>query len=236
MALNFPIPTSTGQIFTDPTSGFSYKWNGSAWTSYALANAGNILILDNISPSFNGITTTFGLVSNGSSIFPASPAQLVITLNKLVQSPQIDYRVSSSNIIFTTAPGIGTVFSGVSLGPAVPINTLGIQSNFNSVSNAINTLNFLGIGNTFSVSGNTVNVKLRTGDIGNPVGDKDLLFSWVSAAATVTQSITFDTTNSGPGDSYIFSIIPTITVPTGIAVTVGVGKTLVIDALQVGDI
>lgn len=236
MALNFPNNPGIGSIFTDPASGFSYKWNGTSWTSYALANAGNILILDNISGGFNGSTTSFSLKSNGTDVFPASPAQLVITLNKLVQSPQIDYTVSSSNIIFTTAPGIGTVFSGVSLGPAVPINTIGIQSNSSSVSSQVSTINFQGVGNTFSVSGNTVNVKLRTGDIGNPVGDKDLLFSWVAAAATVTQSITFDTTNSGPGDSYIFSIIPTITIPTGIAVTVGVGKTLVIDALQVGDI
>ena len=232
MALNFPNPTSIGQIFTDPSSGFSYKWNGSAWTSYALANASNILILDNISP-FNGITTTFALASNGTAVFPASPAQLVITLNKLVQSPQIDYTVSSSNITFTTAPGIGTVFSGVSLGPAVPINTLGIQSNFSSVSNAINTLNFLGVGNTFSVNGNTVNVSLRSGGgVGQPVGDADLLFSWVSAATTITQNLVFDTVNSGPGGTYVFSIIPNITINSGIGVTVGAGKTFVIDVLR----
>ena len=74
------------------------------------------------------------------------------------------------------------------------------------------------------------------GGVGQPTGDADGLFNYVAAAATVTQSITFDTTNAGNYDSYIVSVIPNITVASGIAVTVGLGKTMVIDILKIGEI
>ena len=34
MALNFPDSPTLNQIYRDPTSGFSYQWNGSVWISY----------------------------------------------------------------------------------------------------------------------------------------------------------------------------------------------------------
>jgi len=46
----------------------------------------------------------------------------------------------------------------------------------------------------------------------------------------------FDTTNSGKSDSFVVSVIPEISIASGIAVTVGVGKTMVIDVLQIGDL
>ena len=45
-----------------------------------------------------------------------------------------------------------------------------------------------------------------------------------------------DTTNAGVSTSYVVSVIPNITVASGAAVTVGVGKTMVIDVLQIGDL
>jgi len=74
------------------------------------------------------------------------------------------------------------------------------------------------------------------GGVGRPTGDADGIFNYVAAAATVSQNITFDTTNAGNYDSYIVSVIPNITVASGIAVTVGLGKTMVIDVLRIGDL
>ena len=74
------------------------------------------------------------------------------------------------------------------------------------------------------------------GGVGRPTGDADGIFNYVAAAATVSQNITFDTTNAGNYDSYIVSVIPNITVASGIAVTVGLGKTMVIDILKIGEI
>ena len=121
MALNFPSSPSVGDTYTDTTSGFSYEWDGVVWKSYAPASASNIKVLDDISGSFNGSTQTFALTTSGVALTPASAQQLRIVLGGVVQSPGVDYTVSSSNITFTTAPDAALEFSGVSLGPAVPV-------------------------------------------------------------------------------------------------------------------
>ena len=41
---------------------------------------------------------------------------------------------------------------------------------------------------------------------------------------------------AGGSTSYVVSVIPNISVNSGVAVTVGVGKTMIIDVLQVGDL
>jgi len=58
------------------------------------------------------------------------------------------------------------------------------------------------------------------------------LFNYVAAAATITQSITFDETNSGNFNSYVISVVPNITIASGVGVTIGVGKTSIIDVLN----
>jgi len=120
MALNFPDSPSLNQVYTDTTSGFSYQWDGVVWKSYTPSSSSQILILDDISGSFDGSTLTFPITVNGSSITPANAQQLRIVLGGIVQEPITDYVVSGSNIGFTTPPTGGLSFSGVSLGPAIP--------------------------------------------------------------------------------------------------------------------
>ena len=43
-----------------------------------------------------------------------------------------------------------------------------------------------------------------------------------------------DTANAGLSTSVAFTIVPRLEIATGVAVTVGAGKSLVIDALQLG--
>lgn len=121
MALNFPNSPTIGQVYTDVTSGFSYEWDGTVWKSYSPASASNIKILDDISGSFNGSTQTFALTSGGVSLVPANAQSLIITLGGVTQEPGVDYTVATTNITFTTAPEAALSFSGISLGPAVPI-------------------------------------------------------------------------------------------------------------------
>jgi len=45
-----------------------------------------------------------------------------------------------------------------------------------------------------------------------------------------------DTSIAGTSESIIVSVVPNINISSGVAVTVGAGKTMVIDALQIGDI
>ena len=122
MALNFPNSPGIGSVYTDTTSGFSYEWDGTVWRSYTPASTSNIKILDDISGSFTGVALTFSLSSGGISFTPANAQSLLINLGGVIQEPGVDYTVSTSNIIFTTAPQVGLSFGGISLGPAVPVS------------------------------------------------------------------------------------------------------------------
>ena len=270
MTLNFPDTPSTGDIYTDSTSGFSYEWNGTVWISTDPARAANIKELDDISGSFNGSTTAFSLTVSSATIEPVSAQQLLISVGGVMQNPSDDYTVSGSTITFTTAPSNGLTFFGVFLGQALSLNTIaddsvstssiidgnvtiaklasgtagvGIQSAGAAIGVGITQLNFIGTGNTFAVDGNKVDVSIAGGGgggIGTVVTFEDASdspFSYINPEYILEKNITFDTTNAGAGySSIVVSTIPTITVKSGVGMTVGVGKTLVIDVLQIGDL
>ena len=119
MALNFPDSPTLNQVYTDTTSGFSYQWDGVVWQSYTPSATKNILVLDDISGSFDSSTTIFNLTNSGTAVTPANAQQLRVTLGGIVQEPGTDYIVAASTIIFTTAPDFGIDCSIVSLGTAV---------------------------------------------------------------------------------------------------------------------
>lgn len=73
------------------------------------------LILDNLTPSFNGTAQTFPLTVNGDAYFPLNDQQLIVSVNNVVLKPGVDYQTSGSDIFFTTAPSAGQKFSGVAL-------------------------------------------------------------------------------------------------------------------------
>lgn len=260
MTLNFPDTPSTGDIYTDSTSGFSYEWNGTVWISTDPARAANIKELDDISSSFNGSTAAFSLTVSSATIEPVSDAQILISVGGVMQNPTQDYSVSGSTITFSTAPSAGLTFFGVFLGQALSLNTIadgsvtisslkagtagvGIQSASAQIGVGITQLNFIGAGNTFAVTGSSVDVSIAGGGgggIGTVVTFEDASdspFSYINPEYILEKNITFDTTNAGAGySSIVVSTIPTITVKSGVGMTVGVGKTLVIDVLQIGDL
>ena len=61
-------------------------------------------LLDDISPQFNGVKTTFILSFGALPVSPISPAQLIVVLAGSVLTPAIEYSVSGSTITFATAP------------------------------------------------------------------------------------------------------------------------------------
>ena len=128
MALNFPDNPTINQVYSDVTAGFYYRWDGTVWQSYSPSSASNIKVLDDISSQFTGIAQTFTLTSGGVTVIPINAAQLVINLGGVVQDPSDDYSVNGSNIIFSSAPEIEYSFSGISLGPAIPLTDLPARS------------------------------------------------------------------------------------------------------------
>lgn len=111
-----------------------------------------------------------------------------------------------------------------------------VQLVSNIVGNISGGASFAGVVTATSFSGDGSQLTGVGGGVGQPTGDADGLFNYVAAAATVTQSITFDTTNAGNYNSYVVAVVPNITIASGIGITVGVGKTMVIDVLQIGDL
>jgi hypothetical protein len=124
LALNFPDNPSPGQIFSDATAGFYFRWDGTVWQSFSPGSSANIQNLDDFSGSFNGITTSFSLTSGGIEIIPIKTSQLVINLGGIIQDSKDDYFINGSSIIFSEPPEIGLSFSGISLGPAIPISNI----------------------------------------------------------------------------------------------------------------
>ena len=111
-----------------------------------------------------------------------------------------------------------------------------IQLVSNIVGNVSGGASFTGIVTASAFSGDGSLLTGVGGGVGQPTGDADGLFNYVAAAATVTQSITFDTLNAGNYNSYVVAVVPNITIASGIGVTVGLGKTMVIDILKLGEI
>ena len=122
---------------------------------------------------------------------------------------------------------------------------IGIQSaGLDVTTGVVTALNFIGTGNTFAYdsTSKTVDISIAGGGgggLGTAIdyesGEKTP-FSYIDRTAEINENILLDSSNAGESDSIIISIIPNIEVNAGVALTVGAGKTMVIDALQIGDI
>ena len=119
---------------------------------------------------------------------------------------------------------------------------VGIQSAGTLIGTA-QTINFIGAGNTVLDQGDgTLDVSISGsggGGIGTAINYSDATaspFSYIDPAATVGEDMLLDDTSAGEGDTYVVSVIPQINIGAGVAVTVGSGKTMVIDVLQLGDL
>ena len=117
---------------------------------------------------------------------------------------------------------------------------IGIQSGGTAIGVA-RTVNFIGSGNTVIDKGDgTLDVSISGsggGGIGTAINYSDgtaTPFSYIDPDVTVGEDLMLDDTTAGTSDTYIVSVIPKININTGVAVTVGSGKTMVIDVLQIG--
>ena len=137
----------------------------------------------------------------------------------------IDGNIQAANVTATSA------MSGASIG---------IQSNYSYNVGTAKTLNFVGTAVTGDVTDSgTVTISIGAAAGGGGVGpaiDYDSgstsPFTCVDKNRDITESITFNTSNAGVSSSYVVSVIPTLTTPSGVEVSVGAGKTLVVDVLQ----
>jgi len=119
---------------------------------------------------------------------------------------------------------------------------LGISSAGTTItSGPVKTLNFVGTGNTFAVSGTSVDISISGGSGGGGIGtvikyadNTNSPFSFIDADITITSNLDLNTTNAGASNSYVVAVAPNVTIASGVGVTVGTGKTMVIDVLNLG--
>ena len=152
-----------------------------------------------------------------------------------------DFRVADAivNAAATQTINGDVVVTGTLSGAAIGIQSAG------AVIGAAKTLNFVGAGNTFTVTGDTIDVSIAGGGgggggLGTAINySNDTTpspFSYIDRRVNVTENMLLDTTKAGESDSYIVSVVPNIEIVSGVAVTVGSGKTMIIDVLKIGDL
>ena len=174
------------------------------------------------------IFDTFAIVD---AIIPDSSDQTINGNITITGSGDVSGDATVGGALTVTGPITG--LSSVT-GAAVGIQSAG------TVIGTAQTFNFVGSGNTFADNGDgTIDITISGsggGGLGVAVDDVDGIFSYINKYATVTADITLDTSNAGVNTSIVVTTNPVIEVETGVAVTVGAGKTLVIDVLQINDL
>ena len=128
---------------------------------------------------------------------------------------------------------------------------IGIQSAGSNVTTGVVTaFNFVGSGNTFlyDADSKTVDISISGsgggGGLGTAINYADATttpFSYIDYEALVKDNLNFttdinETGFAGVNTSLVVTVNPKIVVSSGIAMTVGTGKTMVIDVLQLGDL
>ena len=104
-------------------------------------------LIDDISSSFNGSTTSFALQVAGSAPvpFPKSPQQVLISVNGVIQEPDptgsSGFNLVGTNIVFSSAPTNGHAFFGIIYATADYLNSGG---NFPSGSLGAPSITFVG--------------------------------------------------------------------------------------------
>ena len=98
-----------------------------AYIGNSPANVGNYQVVDDISSTFNGTLTSFALTASSLAINPAKSGQLLVSINGVLQEPDDTgtegFKVSGSNIVFSSAPATGSTFWCVFQGQNVDIGT-----------------------------------------------------------------------------------------------------------------
>ena len=182
--------------------------------------------------------------------FTATDGSLVTLLSGATVGDSIEFQIFDSfNVANTIKPnesdqtisGNLTVTGTLSGLTSITGASIGIQSAGTHIGIA-QTINFIGAGNTVVTNGNTIDVSISGsggGGLGTAINYADGTsspFSYIDPEATVGEDMLLDDSSAGESDTYIVSVIPTINIGAGIAVTVGSGKTMVIDVLQIGDL
>ena len=104
---------------------------------------GAFRILDDISGSFNGSTTSFALTTGSAALSAGSPETLTIAIDGVMQEPGTAYTISGSNIVFGSPPAAEASFWGVELGDVGGLVTTAVTQSAGDNSTNVATTAFV---------------------------------------------------------------------------------------------
>ena len=152
-----------------------------------------------------------------------------------------DFRVADA---IQSAAATQTIDGDLTVTGTLTGASVGIQS-AGTLIGAAQTINFIGAGNTVLDQGDgTIDVSISGsggGGLGTAITYEDGTsspFSYIDREVLVNENMNLIASDdsAGSSESIIVSVSPVVNVKSGVAVTVGAGKTMVIDVLQIGDL
>ena len=179
--------------------------------------------------------------------FTAQDGSVVNLLTGATEGDVIEFAVFDSfNVANTIKPNEAEQTISGELNVTGGIN-VGVQSGGTNITTGVITaINFVGTGNTVQYTSSTKTVDISIsgsgggGGLGTAInyadGSTATPFSYIGNSVKVTENLAINTSNAGGNTSYVVTVIPNVEISSGIAVTVGTGKTMIIDVLQIGDL
>ena len=149
--------------------------------------------------------------SDGSTVTLVNAASLSDTISFEIFD---DFRVADAIV---SAASSQTVSGNLTVTGDLFGAQIGVQSGGVNIG-AAKTLNFIGSGNTFSQTGDTIDISISGGGGGglgtaiNFSNGTTSPFSYIDRTTSVTENMLLDTTVAGESDSYIVSVIPNINI------------------------
>ena len=181
----------------------------------------------------------------GGADFTANDGASVTLLTAANLGDTIEFQIFDDFRVADAINSVGDQTLSGSLSATGGFN-VGIQSAGTDIATGVVTaLNFIGAGNTLQYDSSTKTVDISIaggggGGLGTAIKYSDEAtdspFSYIDTFAAVKEDLLLDTTKAGVNTSIIVSVSPNIEINSGVAVTVGAGKTMIIDVLQIGDL
>ena len=183
-----------------------------AYIGNSPANIGNYQIVDDISASFNGVLTTFALTAATQTINPAKSGQLLVSINGVLQEPDDTgtegFKVSGSNIVFSSAPATSSTFWAVWQGQAVDIGTPsdGVVGTAQMSSAELALTGGLSLGDGLTIQGGITEQQTTKSASFTPSFTEGTMYS-----CTGTMTITMPTATAGKSFTIIHATATSIT-------------------------
>ena len=145
------------------------------------------------------------------------------TAGGLTGTPNITVgSVTADSLVVSGVSTLGEV-KGISGVSTTFVSAIGIQSGGNTIGTGITQLNFVGSGNTFKVTGTTVDISIEGGGGGGGLSTTGVSTGYILSNPS-TLTISADLTQPG----YNYGLFGPITIGTGVTITVGAGNSFTI--------